>query len=322
MIKIRESSFADNDWNKRLIESGFGTIYQSKEQGDHHIRQGRIPIYLQFFNEQQIIGQLLAGTVSRFRQNNLKSSFLKKIPILKQMSCYWTYGPIIFDKNLSNEIYLSLGNYLKEKKYVASGWQNPLCSYKINNSETNFSTKPWSTFIIDLTQSKEHIFNLIDKHSGRKNIQRSIKRGVEIKQINDKNFVEYAKLRIIESNEPITNSLLENKIRWWKSVKQLGYSGFLAIKDQKAIGGILFSSFGGHIIEVGIARSKEDTINHLFSQDLLKWKIIEWGIENKMNYYNLAGFNPTPESIKEKGIFRYKKKWGGKRYDFYRLFFK
>ena len=214
MIEIKESSIADKEWNKRLIESGFGTIYQSKEQGEHHIRQGRIPIYLQFFNEQQIVGQLLVGTVSRFRQNNLKSNFLKKIPTLKKISCYWTYGPIVFDKNFNNEIYFTLANYLKEKKFVASGWQNPLCSYEITNSNINFTTKPWSTFIINLTQSKEEISSLIDKHSGIKNIQRSIKRGVEVEQINDQNFIEYAKLRILESNQMITDSELENKMNW------------------------------------------------------------------------------------------------------------
>ena len=36
-----------------------------------------------------------------------------------------------------------------------------------------------------------------------------------------------------------------------------------------------------------------------------------------MNYYNLAGFNPYPESEKEKGIFNYKKKWGGKKTDYW-----
>ena len=41
-----------------------------------------------------------------------------------------------------------------------------------------------------------------------------------------------------------------------------------------------------------------------------------------MKYYNLSGINPNPESKKEEGIFRYKKKWGGKQYNFWRLFFK
>ncbi|RZD45866.1 MAG: hypothetical protein CXT78_04800 [Thaumarchaeota archaeon] len=60
----------------------------------------------------------------------------------------------------------------------------------------------------------------------------------------------------------------------------------------------------------------------MYSQDLLKWSIIKWGINNNMKYYNLSGINPNPESKKEEGIFRYKKKWGGKQYTLWRLFFK
>ena len=65
-----------------------------------------------------------------------------------------------------------------------------------------------------------------------------------------------------------------------------------------------------------MARSSEDYVKKLYSQDLIKWKIIEWGVQRKMNYYDLAGANPNPTSEKEKGILRYKRKWGGKRYDY------
>jgi len=81
----------------------------------------------------------------------------------------------------------------------------------------------------------------------------------------------------------------------------------------------MFSHFNKYIIEGGVTRSEKDTKMKLYSQDLIKWKIIEWGINNKMRYYDLAGFNPNPESKKEYGIFRYKKKWGGKRYDYYKI---
>ena len=36
-----------------------------------------------------------------------------------------------------------------------------------------------------------------------------------------------------------------------------------------------------------------------------------------MRYYDLAGFNPNPISEKERGIEKFKRKWGGKKYDYY-----
>lgn len=60
-----------------------------------------------------------------------------------------------------------------------------------------------------------------------------------------------------------------------------------------------------------------DEKSKLYEQDLIKWKIIKWGSENGMNYYNLTGFNPNPQTTKEEGTLRYKKKWGGRRTDYW-----
>ena len=100
-------------------------------------------------------------------------------------------------------------------------------------------------------------------------------------------------------------------------LKPIGYSGYLAKKDDVVLGGLMFSSFNKLIIEGGVVRTIEDVNKKLYSQDLIKWNIIEWGIENKMNYYDLAGFNPQPISKKEEGIKRYKEKWGGERRNFW-----
>ena len=77
----------------------------------------------------------------------------------------------------------------------------------------------------------------------------------------------------------------------------------------------MFSFFNKYINEWGVARSHIDTDQKLYSQDLINWKIIEWGIDNNMNWYDLTGFNPNPISKEEEGLLRYKKKWGGKQYD-------
>jgi lipid II:glycine glycyltransferase (peptidoglycan interpeptide bridge formation enzyme) len=321
MISIITSKEPDKNWNNRLLESELGTIYQTVEQSVHNIHEGRSNIFLQFLGEnKEILGQLLITTHPRFNKTGSRNFLLSKTPFLKQNGCYWNYGPIIFNKKFTSEIYQSLSNFLQKNKYVGAGWLHP---FSTNDVPANlFKLKKWSTFIIDLKQSEDQIYNNIDNHSGRKNIQRSIKRNVIIETISDDNFLDYSLLRMKELGVTPTKNELDKRFEWWMSVKLLGYSGFLAKKDNIPVGGILFSSFSKHILEVGVARSKKDTDEHLYSQDLLKWSIIKWGINNDMKYYNLSGINPNPESKKEEGIFRYKKKWGGKQYNFWRLFFK
>ena len=187
-------------------------------------------------------------------------------------------------------------------------------------TKNNFNTKKWGTFMIDLSNSKEQLYQNIQKHSGRKNIERSRKRGVKIEEITETNLEDYFILRSDFREElGIGKANFEGFFKKWKKYRSLGYSGFLAKKDEIPIGGLIFSFVDGHIIESGVARSKLDTKENLYSQDLIKWSIIEWGVENNMKWYNLTGFNPNPDSKKEEGILRYKKKWGGNLYEYHRI---
>jgi len=188
----------------------------------------------------------------------------------------------------------------------------------ISSLNKKFNLVPWSTFIIDLSQPLKILFQQIDKNSGQKNIKRSKDRGVEIEEITENNLNDFLQLRnLMKEKQGITTSSLDNFSHWWKLMKPLGLSGFLARKNKEAIGGLLFSYVNKHIIEIAVARSEIDTQEKLYSQDLIKWNIIEWGSNHGLKYYNLAGFNPNPTSTKEEGIFNYKKKWGGKRYDYF-----
>jgi hypothetical protein len=319
LITIQESEDSDDKWNDRLIKSGLGTIYQTKENAYLSNNKKDKPFIL-FLNENgEIIGQLLLNKYPRFENRvDLKSKILRNFPFIKKSMYNWTYGPIIFDINNSSKIYFELNKFLKNKKSLVSGWQHPFCTEGILKMGENFHVKKWSTFIIDLNKTKEEIYNGISKHSGRKNIERSIERGVVTEEITEKNLHEYAELyhstreNILEKQKDI-----ESIFKWWKKWKPLGYGGYIAKKDNVLLSGMLFSSFNNHIIEGSVARSDIDRKKKLYSQDLIKWKIIEWGIKNEMNYYNLAGFNPNPISKKEEGIIQYKQKWGGDRYDFW-----
>lgn len=313
-ILIETTKEPDIKWNTRLLESGLGTVYQSKEVALHFQKQSKNVEFLKFIdNTNSIVGQLLLYKEPYFSQGVL-GKFRK---ILDSKIIYkWSYGPVIFNPDLKNEIYIALEKFLLEKKCRVSGVEHPLSPSGAKKLK-NIKIVPWATFLIDLKKSQDELFNNFSKHNCQKNIKRSIKRGVVVEEINEKTLREYYELKTSNyTNFTENEDKFENLLNWWKLLKPIGYSGFIARKDQKPIGGLLFSFMCEHIIEGGVARSKEDLTKNLYSHDLIKWKIIEWGVQNKMNYYNLAGFNPNPKNQKEEGILRYKKKWGGKRYDF------
>jgi len=316
MITIDVGNESDKNWNSRLLESEYGTIYQTKEWSKNLKNIGQNPIFLRFYENNEIVAQLLVSEAKRFTKKGLVGSVLRNLPSRK-IILTWSYGPIIFKSKLNSSVYMALEKFLLSKKCKIFGSQHPLSVYNVSYLK-HLKTKQWGTFLINLNQPKKEIYEKIDKHSGRKNIERAMKRGVIIEEITENNLQDYVNLFNI-SNESMgrEKTTIENMLKWWKLFTPLGYSGFLAKKDDKILSGMFFSYLGKFIIEGGIIRSDEDKKNNLYSQDLIKWKIIEWGIDNKMNFYNLAGFNPNPISEKEKGILRYKKKWGGKKVDYW-----
>lgn len=309
MITIQENSKPDINWNKRLINSGLGTIQQVSEMGKIFEKRGNFPRYFHFVdNKGEIVGQLLTETIDRFEKKGKMGKLLKKIPTLKNKINVWIYGPIIFDNSLSSELYNSLGKFFISEKSFVRGNTHPLRTGNAKILSDKFTVMNWSTSLIDLTKPLDELYQNIHKHSGQKNIQRAIKKGITVEQVNENSISDYNELINESKNE---SDSIELRRYWWHLLQPFGYSIFIAKKDGIPVGGLGFSYMNNFIIESGVARSKIDFDEKLNAQDLIKWKIIEWGVKNKMKYYNLAGFNPYPTSKKEEGIKRYKEKWGG-----------
>ncbi len=317
MISIDIQEKPDSKWNDRLLTSNQGTIYQTADYANFLSSVDYEPIFMKFFNKKgNEIAQLLLTKILRVKLKKY-SAILKKIPRKKNFVLKWTYGPVFFDESFSQQVYESLTDYLKSRKWFVNGKTHPFSpSLPKNLDESEIIN--WCTFIIDLKKKKDKIFEKIDKHSGRKNIARSLKRGVKIEEINENNMKEYAelvnkKLMLLKS-KPVS---LKKNLAYWKAMKPLGYNGFIAKKDGEPISSIFFYSFNNYLIESGIAISEKDKEEKLYTQDLLKWRIIEWGIDHKMSWFDLAGANPNPQNKKEEGILRYKRKWGGDLYNYY-----
>jgi lipid II:glycine glycyltransferase (peptidoglycan interpeptide bridge formation enzyme) len=314
MITINVSNEPDEQWNKRLLSSQLGSIYHTCEYAQFVKHKGWSPKFLKFLDENdKIVGQLLVSTYSRFNKKKIISKVLKFIPNTKKEFCRWLYGPVIFRHDVQDEINLALQKFVKEKNYFVKGSEHPLSQNHLSQIKNSFQITKWGTFLIDLSNAKAKLWQNLDKHSARKNVERSEKRGVFVKQIiNEKDLYEYYEL-LKETKNKVGWDIKFDEISFlWKTLQPVGFTGFLAKLGEKPVGGILVSYFNKHIFEWGIGRSEFDYSEKLYSQDLIKWKIIEWGKDNNCNYYDLSGINPNTRTEKESKIFRYKKKWGGK----------
>jgi len=326
MISIDVVEKPDSEWNERLKNSPDGTIYQTKEYGSY--LQSRLkakPIYLTFYEKDEIVSQLLIfqthkglKKISKWFGRGHIYSFAAKTSLLPKY-IFWIFGPVIFNKRYQKEIFETLGNFLVKEKVKFNGSSNPLQSEYFFPSKFNFIKEQKSTFIIDLEESLEKILKKTNKSSVQKNIKRSKERGVTITEIDSKQdlMIYYQLQKDYRIQNKLTPYLKADITEGFSFLQPLGYGGFLAWYHKNPIGAISFSFFNGYINESGIARSSIDTEKKLYSQDLLRWKIIEWGVKNNCKYYDFSGVKYNDRSMKEEGIFRNKKKWGGVQYNYW-----
>ncbi len=315
-FEFRLEKNCPDDWNKNLEKSTAGNVFNTQEYSEYTKRRlNWEPSFLSVIDGRgKIAAQVVLFEYSRNKLTKISSS-INRLALKISNTIKWIYGPIIFSQE-SNTITNHFISYLKSKASRLHGSAHPFFNGTITTE--GIKTEKWSTIIIDLQQPKSSILNSFDKKSVRKNIERAEERGVKVKEIDEKSIEDYHKIlnefRISTGNKPYEK---DDTYELWNFLRKVGFKGFLASKDDTNIGGITFSFFNGYLNEWGIARTQKDTNERLYAQDLLKWKIIEWGIENKQKFYDLSGFNPNPATEKEKGILRYKKKWGGAQYDYW-----
>jgi len=205
----------------------------------------------------------------------------------------------------------------KTNSFYFSGFS----SKKLSTIFAGVTAQPRGTFIIDLTQPLEKIWDNFD-YSLQKQIKKAENLGLMIKKIDD--FDDFKKYYDLLKS---FRSVLKFKTASFKSVKKLWqtlhqndlqnscYEVFLCRDKENRIlagMGIMINPDEKIFIEVAAARSQYAITNKLPDNNFLKWQIIKWGQQNGFRHYNLAGveLNPTPGS-KEEGIYRFKKKWGG-----------
>lgn len=313
MISMEIDEESDPKWNDRLLDSQFGTIYQTKEIASYYeATLGWLNFFLKFTNQRgEIVGQLMLSAYSRFDKKGKVSKILKKIPVQKSMIYHWVYGPVIFNSIFNSEISKLLSEFLVSKNCIVSGHEHPLSSGILSLMGKPFQIRRWGTFLIDLSLGQNVLWNNLDKHAARKNIERSQRRGVHVREMTSSDISLYHEM--LQETKRKANSDVDISAvkKLWNNLHNVGFTGLLAFENEIPIGGILVSFFNKYINEWGIARTERDTINKLYSHDRLKWAIIEWGVKNKFRYYDLSGVNPASKTEKEKGIFRYKEKWGG-----------
>ena len=155
------------------------------------------------------------------------------------------------------------------------------------------------------------------KKDTRYYIRKSEKEGYEFQIANNaKAMTKFQDLKV-ESNIREGKKPFRNDKFWqkhWDIMKKNGFEELVLAKNNDEIEGIiLILFFNGNVIQHALANSPDKYLVGTF----LTWNTIKWMEKMKYKTFDFAGVDPSPKTEKEKGIYFYASKFGGKKIYFF-----
>lgn len=309
---------APHDWNADLLDSRHGNVTQTTNYAEYCRRiSGKTPVFISAFLDGRRVGQILLlkrPLKSYLQLNSLPNPFRDRLlstfvlsrcvggPVISDDSPYQIYSEII------SAALQAIGRSYTEW-FPPPGDDRALLFMK-----SGFRSRSAYTIQIDLTKPLPALWAGIEKKSGRKNVERATERGVAIYSTHaDDEIRDYVNiLNETRIRSGIAPRSVDDIQTLMETLHPHGYMDlFLARYRNRIVAGILISNFNKCLVEWGAAHSTFSIDNHLYANDLLKWKIVEWGVIKQFRLYDLSGIEPESRSAKDVGILRFKSKWGG-----------
>lgn len=219
-------------------------------------------------------------------------------------------GPLIRDNN-TDVLDFILKNYNKiiKQEAIYSQFRN-MSDYLFCNDifqENGFFFESHLNYVFQLKKGKEYIWNNIHK-SRKKKIKKSIRNGLTINVYKDRIDDNYINKGYDIIKEVYNNAKLPiADISLIKNANNNNLLVIFLVEYQKTIIGCRFALCYNNLI-YGWFSGSYSKYYHLFPNDLLIWKTLEWGIENDYDYFDYGGAgNPN----KPYGVRKFKSQLGG-----------
>ncbi len=315
------------EWNELVKTHNLATFHQTSNFAEYwqHTR-GQPSYFISIMNGNDVIAILVLHKASllqrrletKFQNFSFSSSIFSFVKNVKTLYI-WEYGPLIFNNNYKSEIFSEINKLKKFFKGPIDGSLHPLEEPSSQLIKYGWTEKKLGTFLIDLTLSEDELWKNIDRRSGRKAVNRAQKNEIKIKTIENLEDLQIHH-KLLNEGRKIANLPqipYRNVEAAWNILKDVGMCGFIAWLDNTPLASTIMTIFNGYINEMGFARSKLDLENLYCATDLIKWHIIQWGHKSGLKTFDLSGVDPYSKDKKLRGIFNFKKKWGGILHDWY-----
>lgn len=309
----------DRAWDARVVASGDGTIFQTSSWGTYSAAYlGDTCHYLVVRDGDRVVGQLLVLETLRGQESALSGRRrpLRRLitPLLKTMQ--WRQGPVVVRPDDRADV---LGACLEaidalageqgvtgmEEVSAPAGYEPPLLS---SFAEHGYRCEARATIVVDVSRSIEQLWDGI-KSEARTRVRKGQKGGVTVRQLRRSELPLFHKL--VSDWRHSAGFPQYTAARYDEMMRHLGpqCAVFLAEHGGVAAAGAGIWHVGGwgHVFTPVHSPAARDT----GAGDVMQWEMLRWSHEHGLRTLDLAGVAPEPRSDKERGIRRFKEKWGG-----------
>ena len=311
------------EWDNVLSRVNYSTAFQTANyyKPNQLIRDCK-PFYIIVKNDHgEIVGQL-SGLIDlkdlQITTNKISKILIDKLNLDSRI--IWDHGPIIHDnvnrKEIISRILTALDELAEENNIeMIKGTSCPLdsqCSVEIFKN-FGYECKPWITYIINLAKGIDHIAATLDKKI-RYDLRKAEEQGLVFELAQKRSDLDEfgeLKYKLKKKYSPVQYSELEKENTWNVWYKEGIRKLFLVRFNNKLIGGVNVNSFNGNLYQTSVINEEKELQGGTF----LTWKTIVWAAKMKNKTLDLGGVNPNPSTPKEKGIYYYKVKWGGEKFE-------
>jgi FemAB-related protein (PEP-CTERM system-associated) len=308
LVQLSESS--RDLWNDYVSANPHGYVYHLWEWGDVLQRTYNLRRWCLAVKEDQHI----VGVLPIFCIRGL--FFADKLVSLP----FCEYGgPLLtdhLDQSMAENVLMVLMknvNALAEKLKVGYvEFRHPQTSFSNFFSSSGFRVlQRYVTFRLDLTAGESRIWESFDglaKHRTRARLERAIRIGTEVKEVDNDSLTHYYALYLRtqkrHGSPPHSYAFFKNLYDGFKAKGLLRM--FLATSEGKPIAGITVFCFNGilycwnNVLDRNYAR--------WHPTDFLLWHVIRWGVKNKFRIIDLGRTRPE-----DAGVYYFKSRWGGQK---------
>ncbi len=293
-------------WRKYVDENPLGNIFHTPEMFEVFARtRGHCPKIWAAMGENQEILALFPAVQISLNEGILQSITTRTI----------AYGSLLYSPGSAGREALEAVLQCYVRKAQGGGVftelrnLSDLSAVQPILNKAGFCQEGHQDFLIDLDKPVDEVMRVISK-SGRKSIRRSIEKGVEVEEIQDRSCI------------PVFYQMLQNTYQRAR-IPLVDISFFYAVFDilvPKGMAKMLLAKVDGKYIAASLEMPYKQIIYSMYSgydwdwrpyfpNDRLVWHILEWGAKNGYTTYDFGGAGKPGEVY---GVREFKAKFGGK----------